>query len=63
MKAAIVPQAGTTRVYGDFKEPAPVSGESRIAVTAAATVGDVSTAHYRSGTRSARLKRARTGTQ
>jgi hypothetical protein len=33
---AIVEQAGRTPVYGDFKEPAPVAGESRIAVTAAA---------------------------
>ncbi len=36
MKAAIVSQAGRAPVYGDFKEPVPVSGESRIAVTAAA---------------------------
>jgi NADPH:quinone reductase-like Zn-dependent oxidoreductase len=36
MKAAIVPQAGRAPVYGDFKEPIPVAGESRIAVTAAA---------------------------
>jgi len=36
MKAAIVPQAGTTPVYGDRKEPAPISGESRVAVTTAA---------------------------
>ncbi len=36
MKAAIVPQAGRAPVYGDFNEPVPVSGESRIAVTAAA---------------------------
>lgn len=36
MKAAIVPQAGMTPVYGDFKEPVALAGESRIAVTAAA---------------------------
>ena len=36
MKAAIVPQAGRTPVYGDLKEPTPVAGESRIAVSAAA---------------------------
>jgi NADPH:quinone reductase-like Zn-dependent oxidoreductase len=36
MKAAIVSQAGRAPVYGDFKEPAPLAGESRIAVTAAA---------------------------
>jgi len=36
MKAAIVPQAGRAPVYGDFKEPAPVAGENRIRVTAAA---------------------------
>jgi NADPH:quinone reductase-like Zn-dependent oxidoreductase len=37
MKAAIVTQSGRTPVYGDFKEPPPTaSGESRIAVTAAA---------------------------
>jgi NADPH:quinone reductase-like Zn-dependent oxidoreductase len=36
VKAAIVPQAGRAPVYGDFKEPAPVAGESPIAVTAAA---------------------------
>ena len=36
MKAAIVPQAGRVPVYGDLKEPAPSTGESRIAVTAAA---------------------------
>ena len=36
MKAAIVPQAGRAPVYGDLKEPAPVAGESLIAVTAAA---------------------------
>jgi hypothetical protein len=32
MKAAIVPQAVTTPAYGNFKEPAPVTGENRIAV-------------------------------
>ena len=36
MKAAIVPQAGSAPVYGDLEEPAPVAGESLIAVTAAA---------------------------
>jgi NADPH:quinone reductase-like Zn-dependent oxidoreductase len=36
LKAAIVPQAGRAPVYGDFKEPAPVAGESFVAVTAAA---------------------------
>jgi NADPH:quinone reductase-like Zn-dependent oxidoreductase len=36
MKAAIVPQAGRAPVYGDLIEPAPVAGESRIAVTAVA---------------------------
>ena len=50
MKAAIVAQAGSTPVYGDFKEPAPSSGESRIAVSAAAlspvVKARVSGAHY-----------------
>ena len=36
MKAAIIRQAGQVPVYEDFPEPAPSSGESRIAVTAAA---------------------------
>jgi NADPH:quinone reductase-like Zn-dependent oxidoreductase len=36
MKAAIVPQAGKVPIYGDFNEPAPVLGESRVVVTAAA---------------------------
>jgi NADPH:quinone reductase-like Zn-dependent oxidoreductase len=36
MKAAIVMGAGQTPVYGDFSEPAPSAGESRIAVTASA---------------------------
>src|SRR5271156_5594833 len=36
MKAAIVRGAGQTPAYGDFSEPLPTSGESRIAVTAAA---------------------------
>ena len=36
MKAAIVEQAGRKPVYGDFKEPVPSTGESRIAVAAAA---------------------------
>jgi NADPH:quinone reductase-like Zn-dependent oxidoreductase len=50
MKAAIVAQAGSTPVYGDFKEPAPSSGENSIAVTAAAlspvVKARVSGAHY-----------------
>ena len=36
MKAAIVLQAGRPPVYGDVKEPVPSTGESRIAVIAAA---------------------------
>ena len=36
MRAAIVLQAGRAPVYGDFNEPAPVAGESRVVVTAAA---------------------------
>jgi len=36
VKAAIVEQAGRKPVYGDFKEPVPSTGESRIAVAAAA---------------------------
>ena len=36
MKAAIVRQGGGAPIYDDFKEPDPVAGESRIAVTAAA---------------------------
>ena len=36
MKAAIVLGAGQTPVYGDFGEPLPSSGESRVTVTAAA---------------------------
>jgi NADPH:quinone reductase-like Zn-dependent oxidoreductase len=36
MKAAIVRAAGPAPVYGDFAEPAPAPGESRIAVTASA---------------------------
>jgi NADPH:quinone reductase-like Zn-dependent oxidoreductase len=36
MKAAIVRGDGQTPVYGEFSEPAPTEGESRIAVTAAA---------------------------
>jgi len=50
MKAVIVAQAGSTPVYSDFKEPAPSSSESRIAVTAAAlspvVKARVSGAHY-----------------
>jgi NADPH:quinone reductase-like Zn-dependent oxidoreductase len=52
MKAAIVLKAGTAPVYGDFKEPIPASGDSRIAVTAAALSPVVkaraSGAHYSS---------------
>jgi NADPH:quinone reductase-like Zn-dependent oxidoreductase len=36
MKAAIVLGAGQTPVYGDFSEPQPSLGDTRIAVTAAA---------------------------
>jgi NADPH:quinone reductase-like Zn-dependent oxidoreductase len=36
MKAAIVRGPGQTPFYGDFTEPVPAAGESRIAVTAAA---------------------------
>lgn len=36
MKAAIVRGPGQTPVYGDFAEPIPFPGESRVAVTAAA---------------------------
>jgi NADPH:quinone reductase-like Zn-dependent oxidoreductase len=36
VKAAIVVEAGRTPVYGDFKEPSPASGETRITVAAAA---------------------------
>ena len=36
MKAAIVLKAGLAPVYGDFKEPIPAPGETRIAVVAAA---------------------------
>jgi NADPH:quinone reductase-like Zn-dependent oxidoreductase len=52
MKAAIVRGAGQTPVYGEFNEPAPIEGESRIAVTAAAISHVVksraSGAHYSS---------------
>jgi NADPH:quinone reductase-like Zn-dependent oxidoreductase len=52
MKAAIVRGAGQTPVYGEFGEPAPTEGESRIAVTAAAISQVVksraSGAHYSS---------------
>ena len=52
MKAAIVAQAGSLPVYGDFNEPVPSIGESSIAVTAAAlspvVKGRVSGAHYSS---------------
>jgi NADPH:quinone reductase-like Zn-dependent oxidoreductase len=50
MKAAIVLGAGRTPVYGDFSEPLPSSGESRVTVTAAALSplvrGRASGAHY-----------------
>ena len=36
MKAAVVHGPGQTPVYGDFAEPTPAEGESRIKVTAAA---------------------------
>ena len=36
MKAAIVRKAGQTPIYADFMEPAPVSDEIRVTVTAAA---------------------------
>ncbi len=36
MKAAIVQGAGQTPVYGDFAEPVPLAGESRVTVTASA---------------------------
>ncbi|RUZ72263.1 zinc-binding alcohol dehydrogenase family protein [Mesorhizobium sp. M7A.F.Ca.US.006.01.1.1] len=36
MKAAIVSSAGQTPVYGDFPEPVPAAGESRIEVSTAA---------------------------
>jgi hypothetical protein len=39
--AAIVLQARRAPVYGDFKEPVPSTGESRIAVTAAQGMGVV----------------------
>jgi hypothetical protein len=38
MKAAVVMGAGQTPRYSDFSEPMPDAGESRITVTAAATV-------------------------
>jgi NADPH:quinone reductase-like Zn-dependent oxidoreductase len=50
MKAAIVRGPGQTRVYGDFAEPKPAPGESRIRVRAAALSplarGRASGAHY-----------------
>jgi NADPH:quinone reductase-like Zn-dependent oxidoreductase len=52
MKAAIVLGAGRTPAYGDFSEPLPSSGESRVTVTAAALSPIVksrtSGAHYSS---------------
>ncbi len=50
MKAAIVRAAGQTPVYGDFAEPTPAPGESRISVSAAAlsplTRSRAAGAHY-----------------
>jgi NADPH:quinone reductase-like Zn-dependent oxidoreductase len=50
MKAAIVERAGSVPVYGDFREPGASSGESRIAVSAAAlspvVKGRASGTHY-----------------
>ena len=52
MKAAIVRQAGQSPDYGDFPEPVPAPGDSRIAVAAAAisnvTRSRASGAHYSS---------------
>jgi NADPH:quinone reductase-like Zn-dependent oxidoreductase len=52
MKAAIVTEAGKTPIYGDFLEPTPRNGESRITVTASAlshlTKGRASGKHYSS---------------
>lgn len=52
MKAAVVLGAGQTPVYGDFTEPQPSIGESRVTVTAAAVSHVVksraSGAHYSS---------------
>ncbi|HEY5209209.1 MAG TPA: zinc-binding alcohol dehydrogenase family protein [Stellaceae bacterium] len=52
MKAAIVRAAGQTPVYGDFAEPVPSAGETRITVTAAAislvTKARASGGHYSS---------------
>ena len=52
MKAAIVLGAGRTPVYGDFDEPLPAAGESRVTVTASAISHVVksraSGAHYSS---------------
>jgi NADPH:quinone reductase-like Zn-dependent oxidoreductase len=52
VKAAIVREVGATPVYGEFEEPAPMSGEARVAVTASSlsnlTRGRASGAHYSS---------------
>jgi NADPH:quinone reductase-like Zn-dependent oxidoreductase len=52
MKAAVVLEAGKNPVYGDFSEPKPESGETRITVTASAlshlTKGRASGTHYSS---------------
>ncbi|WP_159006585.1 zinc-binding alcohol dehydrogenase family protein [Bradyrhizobium sp. S69] len=55
MKAAIVRESGQAPVYGDFAEPVPGAGETRIAVTAAAisqvVKGRASGRHYSSSGR------------
>jgi NADPH:quinone reductase-like Zn-dependent oxidoreductase len=55
MKAAVVPGAGQTPVYGDFSEPHPAANEVRIAVSAAAispiVKGRASGRHYSSHSR------------
>jgi NADPH:quinone reductase-like Zn-dependent oxidoreductase len=52
MKAAIVLDVGKPPIYGDFPEPVPAEGETRITVTAAAfshvTQGRASGEHYSS---------------
>jgi D-arabinose 1-dehydrogenase-like Zn-dependent alcohol dehydrogenase len=52
MKAAVILGAGQMPVYGDFTEPQPAAGESRVTVTAAAISHVVksraSGAHYSS---------------
>jgi NADPH:quinone reductase-like Zn-dependent oxidoreductase len=55
MKAAIVTKGRETPSYGNFEEPTPAAGETKIAVTAAAlshaTRGRASGAHYSSSGR------------